>query len=120
MKRNPRRSASATASQACCSPLAAAMTDDDAEGTARVFKALADRHRVRIVNLLASSAEPVCVCDITAATGLSQPTTSFHLKKLLAAGLIERRTHGTWAYYSVNRDALGRLRDVYSLEEEAV
>jgi DNA-binding transcriptional ArsR family regulator len=43
---------------------------------------------------------------------LSQPTLSHHLKKLLAAGLVERERHSNWAYYSINRDALRRLSTV--------
>jgi hypothetical protein len=50
----------------CCAPLgAASLSDAEAEATARVFKALADPHRLRIVNLLATSPEPVCVCEFT-------------------------------------------------------
>ena len=94
----------------CCAPLGAAgLSDDQAEATARLFKALADPHRVKIVNLLATSPEPVCVCEFTEPLGLSQPTVSHHLKKLLDAGLLEREQRGTWASYSLNHDALGRL-----------
>lgn len=98
---------------ACCAPLAAtALTQDEAEATARLFKALADPTRVRILNLLLSSDEPVCACDLFPATELSQPTVSFHLKKLLEAGLIRRQECGTWAYYRVDDDAMARLRHV--------
>jgi ArsR family transcriptional regulator, arsenate/arsenite/antimonite-responsive transcriptional repressor len=101
----------------CCTPLGApAMTEEDAATTAAVLKALADPHRVRIFNLLANSSEPVCVCDITEYVNRSQPTVSFHLKKLMTAGLIDRRQHGTWAYYSLNRDAEERLRGLFDKE----
>ena len=74
-----------TTAAACCAPLGApSLSDDQAEATARVFKALADPHRVRIVNLLATSPDPVCVCEFTGPLGLSQPTVSHHLKKLVA------------------------------------
>ena len=81
----------------CCSPLAAtAMSDEDAETTAAVFKALADPGRVRIMNLLANADAPVCVCDLTPpSSGSSQPTVSFHLKKLVQAGLLERSSEGS-------------------------
>jgi ArsR family transcriptional regulator len=102
---------------ACCTPLAAtAMSDDEAETTARLFKALADPGRVRIVNLLANADAPVCVCDLTPQLDLSQPTVSFHLKKLVQAGLIEREQRGVWAFYSIDREALGRLSTVFELE----
>lgn len=103
---------------ACCTPLGATgMSEDEAETTARVFKALADPHRVRIVNLLANAEEPVCVCDITPKLGLSQPTVSFHLKKLVAAGLLGREQRGVWAYYSIDGEALGRLATIFRMEE---
>jgi ArsR family transcriptional regulator len=109
------RSLMATAT-ACCAPLGTpSLSDDQAAATARLFKALADPHRVRIVNLLATSPDPVCVCEFTGPLGLSQPTVSHHLKKLVAAGLLEREQRGTWAYYSLNRDALGRLAAVADL-----
>jgi ArsR family transcriptional regulator len=99
---------------ACCTPVAAPdITTDQAQTLAAVFKALADPHRVRIVNLLANSPEAVCVCDFMPQLGLAQGTVSFHLKKLLAAGLLEREQRGTWAYYSLKRDALERLADVF-------
>src|SRR5438105_14532274 len=87
---------------ACCTPVAApGITSSQAGALAAVFKALADPHRVRIVNLLANAAEPVCVCDLVPALGLAQGTVSFHLKKLLSAGLLDRERRGTWAYYSL-------------------
>jgi ArsR family transcriptional regulator, arsenate/arsenite/antimonite-responsive transcriptional repressor len=98
---------------ACCAPLAATgLTDDEVEATARLFKALADPTRVRILNLLLSSDDPVCACNLFPATGLAQPTVSFHLKKLLEAGLIRREERGTWAYYSVDDSAMDRLGHV--------
>jgi ArsR family transcriptional regulator len=102
----------------CCAPLAAAgMSGEDAATTAQVFKALADPNRVRIVNLLANAGGPVCVCDLTPQLGLSQPTVSFHLKKLATAGLLRREQRGVWAYYSIDRSALDRLATVFRLEE---
>jgi ArsR family transcriptional regulator, arsenate/arsenite/antimonite-responsive transcriptional repressor len=96
---------------ACCAPLAAtALTDVEADATAGLFKALADPARVRIVNLLLSSEEAVCVCDIVPTAGLSQPTVSHHLRKLMDAGLLRREERGTWAYYSVDHEAMDRLR----------
>jgi ArsR family transcriptional regulator len=101
----------------CCSPLGAStMSDEDAETTAAVFKALSDPGRVRIVNLLANAEGPVCVCDLTSELGLSQPTVSFHLKKLAQAGLLEREQRGVWAFYSVNREVLERLGTIFELE----
>jgi ArsR family transcriptional regulator len=101
----------------CCAPLgAASLSDDQAQATARVFKALADPARVKIVNLLATSAEPVCVCEFTEPLGLSQPTVSHHLKKLMDVGLLDREQRGTWAYYSLRPDALGGLAAALDLQ----
>jgi ArsR family transcriptional regulator, arsenate/arsenite/antimonite-responsive transcriptional repressor len=102
---------------ACCAPLGTpSLSDDQAEATARVFKALADPHRVQIINLLATSPDPVCVCEFTGPLELSQPTVSHHLKKLVQAGLLEREQRGTWAYYSLRPDALGGLAAALDLQ----
>ena len=102
---------------ACCAPLgAASLSDEQAQETARLFKALADPARVKIVNLLATKTEPVCVCEFTEPLALSQPTVSHHLKKLMDAGLLDREQRGTWAYYSLRRDALGGLAAALDLQ----
>jgi ArsR family transcriptional regulator, arsenate/arsenite/antimonite-responsive transcriptional repressor len=101
----------------CCVPLAQPrMSEADAEATATVFKALSDPARVRLLNLLATAEEPVCVCQLTPPLGLSQPTVSHHLKKLVQAGLLHREQRGIWAYYSVNRDGIARAADSLELE----
>jgi len=102
---------------ACCAPLAEpGLTLAEAEATARLFKALSDPARVRIVNLLATTGEPVCGCDLEEPLGLSQPTVSFHLKKLADAGLLDREKRGVWAYWSLNREAARRVGHVMRLE----
>jgi ArsR family transcriptional regulator, arsenate/arsenite/antimonite-responsive transcriptional repressor len=101
---------------ACCAPLAnETISDDEAVATAEIFRALGDPHRVKIVNLLATSAEPVCVCNLIEPLGLSQPTVSHHLKKLLDAGLVDREQRGKWAYFSLNGNALRTLALVVDL-----
>lgn len=105
---------------ACCTPLGdSGMRQEEARTTAAVFRALSDPHRVRIVNLLANAPGPVCVCDLTPQLELSQPTVSFHLKKLVQAGLLRREQRGVWAYYSIDRAAVSRLAAVLVLGEEA-
>ncbi len=95
---------------ACCAPIAAnRLSDEEAAATAKLFRALADPARVKLINLLLASDTPVCVCDLTPFTGLAQPTVSYHLKKLLEAGLVRRQERGTWAYYSVDGGAIARL-----------
>ena len=105
---------------ACCVPLVAEeMSPADAQATAAMFKALADPARVRLVNLLATSEEPICACDLTAPLHLSQPTVSHHLKKLVASGLLRREQRGVWAYYSLDAEAMARLAAVAGTREEA-
>ncbi len=112
---------SATSSVACCQSLDdERLTPEDAEATAALFKALADPTRVRIVNLLARSDKPVCVCELTPSAGVSQPTVSHHLKKLLRAGLLRREQRGVWAYYSLDREGLERAASVLDLKGAAV
>ena len=101
---------------ACCRPLDDELTAGDAEATAAVFKALADPTRVRIVSMLARNPEPVCVCELTPPLGLSQPTVSHHLKKLVQAGLLTREQRGVWAYYTLDRDGLERAASVLDLK----
>lgn len=106
------------APMACCTPVVDPdITEDQAETLASIFKALADPHRIRIVNLLANAAQPVCVCDFMPQLGLSQGTVSFHLKKLFAVGLLDREERGTWAYYSLKREGLGQLAAVFGALE---
>src|SRR5438045_1740472 len=102
---------------ACCAPLAAPTLDEEeALATAELFKGLADPARVRIVNLLATSSEPVCACELYAPLGLAQPTVSHHLKKLTDAGLLEREQRGKWAYFSLQREAVEKLAIVADLK----
>jgi ArsR family transcriptional regulator len=93
------------------------MDADDAATTAALFKALGDPHRVRVVNLLATAREAVCVCDLTDFLGLSQPTVSHHMRKLVEAGVLAREQRGVWAYYSLRHDAIRRLGEVLRFEE---
>jgi ArsR family transcriptional regulator len=105
----------------CCAPLAApVLSDEQADGTAALFRALADPARVRIVNVLATSDEAICVCNLTEPLGLSQPTVSHHLKKLVDAGLLEREQRGKWAYFSIKPEAMARLASLSDLSKEVV
>ena len=102
---------------ACCVPLdAPTLSLEEATATAELFKALADPARVRIVNCLATADEPVCICELIDPIGLSQPTVSHHMKKLLDAGLVEREQRGKWAYFSLSRDAVETLAAVADLK----
>ncbi len=106
----------------CCTPLVGAPLDEsEAAELERLFKALADRHRVRILNMLArAGGEAVCVCEFVPTLGLAQPTVSYHLKQLVDAGLIERERRGTFAYYTLVPGALERLGQLLAGEPLAV
>src|SRR3954454_11644451 len=93
----------------CCGPSTRPLDVEDAELLAARFKALADPTRISIVNRLAA-ADECCVCDLTEAFELSQPTISHHLKVLRDAGLVESARRGTWAYSRLTPDAVQQLR----------
>ncbi|MBR7830947.1 helix-turn-helix transcriptional regulator [Actinospica sp. MGRD01-02] len=84
--------------------------EDDAKSLAGVFKALSDPVRLRLLSLIASfEGGEACVCDVTSAFNVSQPTISHHLRVLREAGLIDSERRGTWVYYWVLPDALKNL-----------
>jgi ArsR family transcriptional regulator len=93
----------------CCGPDVAPLSETSRKELAARFKALADPTRVAIVNRLAATDE-CCVCDLTGAFELSQPTISHHLKLLREAGLVEASRRGTWAYYRLIPEAVTELR----------
>jgi ArsR family transcriptional regulator len=82
-----------------CSPPAMPMAPAKVDQSVEVLKALADPTRLQMIGILKRSAEPVCICDFTAAFDLSQPTISHHMAKLREAGLVDVSKSGIWAYY---------------------
>ena len=85
---------------ACCTPISDAALDPAgaAEGAA-VFKALADPIRLRLLSMITSAGDEICVCDLTPQFEVSGPTISHHLKVLREAGLVDCERRGTWVYY---------------------
>jgi ArsR family transcriptional regulator, arsenate/arsenite/antimonite-responsive transcriptional repressor len=98
-------------SASCCTPGTPTVTEPDAETYAAWFKALADPTRIRILNLLAASEEPVCVCDITDHFPLGQPTISHHLKVLRDVRFVIAERRGTFMHYRVNHACLAEFPD---------
>ena len=96
---------------ACCSPLSSEpLSREQAEDVAPLLKALADPVRLRLMSLVASHAGgEACVCDLTGAFELSQPTISHHLKVLHDAGLLDREKRGVWVYYRARTSSLTSL-----------
>lgn len=89
---------------------------DRADELADVFKALADPTRVRLLQYLAESdSGTACACHLPTALGISQPTLSFHLRKLHDAGLVERDKRGRWVHWTLRREALEGVRGFLEL-----
>jgi ArsR family transcriptional regulator len=85
------------------------LTGDDAAATAALFRALGDPVRVRIVNVVANSDEPVCICELVDELGLAQATVSHHVRKLVEAELLVREERGKWTYLTIGAPACKRL-----------
>ena len=106
----------APADQAACCPSIAQASLDAAQATdlARMFKALGDPIRLRLLSRITSAPDgEICVCDLTGGDfDVTGPTISHHLKTLREAGLIEGERRGTWVYY---RPVPANLRQLAAL-----
>ncbi|HBX81789.1 MAG: metalloregulator ArsR/SmtB family transcription factor [Propionibacteriaceae bacterium] len=87
------------------------LTDHQAALISQAFQALADPTRVRLLHHIASAEHATaCICHLPDDLGISQPTLSHHLTKLVTAGLITRQQKGKWAHYSLTPGALANLQ----------
>jgi len=116
----------------CCRPLP---SDDALARLATVAKALADPIRLRMLDMMSQgrgccglaepatrgvpgSSEPqgICVCEFQEQFGLAQSKTSYHLRVLRDAGLVNEERRGKWSFYSINEQvaakALGAIRSL--------
>ena len=84
------------------------LSAEEATRLAAAFRVIADPARLRLLSLIGAGSD-VCVCDLTAPLGLTQPTVSHHLKVLHDAGFLERDKRGTWVYYRLAPRALATL-----------
>jgi ArsR family transcriptional regulator len=87
-----------------------ALATADLETTLRLFRALGDETRLRLLEQLHGGEQ--CVCDLTDELEASQSRLSFHLKTLKDAGLVTDRREGRWVYYTINPEALTTLERV--------
>jgi ArsR family transcriptional regulator len=96
----------------CVTPLAgASLSDEEAAELERLLRTLADRTRLRILNMLIrAGGSPVCVCEFVPLLRLTQPTVSYHLKQLTQAGLLARERQGAFVYYRLLPTALERVQ----------
>ena len=95
----------------CCAPVRR-LRPERVEQLTGVLKALADPTRVEIISILRTSEQPICVCDLTEAFELTQPTLSHHMAKLREAGLVEVEKRGIWAFYRLRHDLPAPTRRV--------
>ncbi|QRP42890.1 helix-turn-helix transcriptional regulator [Amycolatopsis sp. FDAARGOS 1241] len=90
---------------------AAVVTDTDAADAGKLFKALADPLRIRLVSLIRHSpGGEACFCDLAEEFDMPQPTLSHHLRVLVSAGLLTRERRGTWSWYSLVPEPLETLQ----------
>ncbi|HKS50314.1 MAG TPA: metalloregulator ArsR/SmtB family transcription factor [Pseudonocardiaceae bacterium] len=114
MSNQGRLIAALTDAVGCCSPLVREpLSAQQALRLARLFKALGDPVRLRLLSLIAShDGGQACVCDLTGVFDLTGPTISHHLKVLRETGLISGERRGTWVYYRVHPQVLAELSAV--------
>jgi ArsR family transcriptional regulator len=95
----------------CCrSVVDAPLAEDEAVELARVFAALADPVRLRLLSLVASQAE-ICSCELEGPLARSQPTVSHHTKVLADAGLLIGERRGRWMWWRVDPSRLAAVRE---------
>ena len=96
---------------ACRTPLAgSSLSADEALALAALLRSIADRNRVTILNMLVcAEGTPICVCEFTATLGVPQQNVSYHLKQLVAAGVVARERRGRYSYYTLARGALDQI-----------
>ncbi|WP_037314371.1 ArsR/SmtB family transcription factor [Amycolatopsis orientalis] len=92
---------------------AAVVDPADAETAAKLFKALADPVRVRLLSLVRySPGGEACFCDLAEEFDMPQPSLSHHLRVLVSAGILERERRGTWSWYTVVPEPLETLESL--------
>ena len=106
---------SANLSGCCTGALGAPLRREQADELALLLKAVADPVRLQLLSIIRSSQDcEACVCDLTDAVGLSQPTVSHHLKVLTDAGLVMRERRGSWAWFTLVPERLAEVSGIFS------
>jgi ArsR family transcriptional regulator len=103
----------------CASVLAAPLSEADADDLARVFAALGDPVRLRLLSLVADAGE-ICSCDLLVPLGKAQPTVSHHTKVLADAGVIVGEKRGRWVWWRVVPERIAAVRDALDRERASV
>jgi ArsR family transcriptional regulator len=106
---------------ACDTPVAgSSLSSSEAAELERLLRSIADRYRLRILNILIRAAgTPVCVCELTEALGLPQQNVSYHLKQLVDAGVLLRERRGRFSYYAIADGALDQIAELVSTRGRA-
>jgi len=76
-----------------------------------ILKSLADETRLKIVEMLSKG--ELCACKILENFNITQPTLSYHMKTLCDSGLVEGRRDGAWMIYSLNKESLEAVRNLF-------
>ncbi len=79
---------------------------------ALLLKALGDETRIRIFHMLSEG--ELCACNLLEEFHITQPTLSYHMKILCESGLVHGRKDGIWMKYSINKDLLNVLKDLFN------
>jgi ArsR family transcriptional regulator len=104
----------------CCTPVAgSSLGEEEASELEGLMRSIADRHRLRILNMLVRAGAPICVCEFTAELELPQQNVSYHLKQLVEAGVIVRERRGRYSYYALVDGVLNRIAALVALPERA-
>ena len=80
------------------------------EADAKIFKALADENRLRIMDMLVESGK--CASDLLDMLELSQPTLSHHMRILWEAGLVNKVKDGRWIRYAISDSGIARIEEI--------
>jgi ArsR family transcriptional regulator, arsenate/arsenite/antimonite-responsive transcriptional repressor len=107
------------ATDCCASVLAAPLSEADAADLARVFAALGDPVRLRLLSLVADAGE-ICSCDLLVPLGKAQPTVSHHTKVLADAGVIVGEKRGRWVWWRIVPERIAAVRDALDRERASV
>jgi ArsR family transcriptional regulator len=83
------------------------LMDKNYETNAKIFKALSDPSRLKILDILSCGEK--CACDILEDFNFTQPTLSHHMKVLIECGLVKSRKEGLWSYYCLDNNNSNRL-----------
>jgi ArsR family transcriptional regulator, arsenate/arsenite/antimonite-responsive transcriptional repressor len=105
----------------CRTPVAGlSLGDDEAAALEQLLRSVADRHRLRVLNMLVrAGGAPICVCEFTAELELPQQNISYHLKQLVDAGVITRERRGRFSYYALVVGALNQIAALVAFPTEA-